>query len=125
MYAAFAYFAHRYIFSKAASFSPKAADWIVAVALLVVPFLPASGLFMEVGFVLAERILYLPSMGFCLLLALVVDRIGSRVTLLKPIAAILVLVVLALYSARTLSRNEVSAVENWLCVLKNLTLLLL
>jgi tetratricopeptide (TPR) repeat protein len=38
-------------------------------ALLVLPFLPASNLFFPVGFVVAERVLYLPSMGFCLLVA--------------------------------------------------------
>ena len=35
-------------------------------AMLVVPFLPASNLFFPVGTVLGERLLYLPSMGFCL-----------------------------------------------------------
>lgn len=39
-----------------------------------VTFLPASGLFFEVGFVLAERVLYLPSLGFCLLLACLLER---------------------------------------------------
>lgn len=36
------------------------ANLIVALALLIVPFVPSTGLFMEVGFVLAERVLYLP-----------------------------------------------------------------
>lgn len=35
---------------------------------LVIPFLPASNLFFRVGFVVAERVLYLPSVGFCVLL---------------------------------------------------------
>lgn len=43
---------------------------IAAWALLVVPFLPASNLPAYVGFVVAERVLYLPSMGACLLVAL-------------------------------------------------------
>uniref|UniRef100_UPI00358F6F31 protein O-mannosyl-transferase TMTC2 isoform X2 n=1 Tax=Myxine glutinosa TaxID=7769 RepID=UPI00358F6F31 len=42
---------------------------IMALALLILPFLPASNLLFYVGFVLAERILYIPSMGFCLLVA--------------------------------------------------------
>ncbi|KAF3854543.1 hypothetical protein F7725_022598 [Dissostichus mawsoni] len=33
------------------------------------PFLPATNLFFYVGFVIAERVLYIPSMGFCLLVA--------------------------------------------------------
>ncbi|KAG8188762.1 hypothetical protein JTE90_012233 [Oedothorax gibbosus] len=41
----------------------------VALSLLGLPFLPASNLFFPVGFVVAERVLYIPSMGFCLLVA--------------------------------------------------------
>jgi tetratricopeptide (TPR) repeat protein len=37
--------------------------------LLIVPFLPASGIFFRVGFTVAERILYVPSMGFALMVA--------------------------------------------------------
>ncbi|XP_065178329.1 protein O-mannosyl-transferase TMTC4-like [Sycon ciliatum] len=43
---------------------------VIALALLVLPYLPASNLFFPVGFVIAERILYLPSMGFSLLVAI-------------------------------------------------------
>ena len=42
---------------------------LLALALLVIPFLPATNLFFSVGFVVAERILYIPSAGFCLLIA--------------------------------------------------------
>eukprot|EP00095_Tigriopus_kingsejongensis_P001095 snap_masked-scaffold193_size270907-processed-gene-1.15 protein:Tk01095 transcript:snap_masked-scaffold193_size270907-processed-gene-1.15-mRNA-1 annotation:"transmembrane and tpr repeat-containing protein cg4050-like" len=42
---------------------------LIALAFMALPFLPASNLFFPVGFVVAERILYLPSMGFCLLVA--------------------------------------------------------
>eukprot|EP00117_Sycon_ciliatum_P018529 scpid9666/ scgid6106/ Transmembrane and TPR repeat-containing protein 1 len=40
---------------------------LVSLCFLVLPFLPASNLFFRVGFVVAERILYLPSIGFSLL----------------------------------------------------------
>lgn len=36
---------------------------------MVLPFLPASNFFFPVGFVIAERVLYMPSMGFCMLIA--------------------------------------------------------
>jgi len=36
----------------------------------ILPFVPASNLLFPVGFVIAERILYLPSMGYCLLVAM-------------------------------------------------------
>ncbi|KZS09880.1 Transmembrane and TPR repeat-containing protein [Daphnia magna] len=41
---------------------------VTALSFLVLPFLPASNLFFYVGFVVAERVLYMPSIGFCLLL---------------------------------------------------------
>lgn len=35
----------------------------------MIPFLPAANILVRVGFVIAERVLYLPSIGFCLLSA--------------------------------------------------------
>ncbi|KAM6448587.1 protein O-mannosyl-transferase TMTC4 isoform 2-T2 [Liasis olivaceus] len=35
---------------------------------LIIPFLPASNLFFRVGFVIAERVTYLPSIGYCILI---------------------------------------------------------
>ncbi|XP_048588556.1 protein O-mannosyl-transferase TMTC4 [Nematostella vectensis] len=48
---------------------------LFGLVMVVVPFLPASNLFVPVGFVIAERVLYIPSMGYCVLLSL-----GIRVT---------------------------------------------
>jgi len=45
---------------------------------MVLPFIPASNLFFPVGFVVAERILYTPSMGFCMLVALGFDIISQN-----------------------------------------------
>ena len=42
-------------------------QFVFSVVLLVLPFLPASNLFFYVGFIVAERILYIPSIGFSLL----------------------------------------------------------
>ncbi|KAH8306321.1 hypothetical protein KR018_007516, partial [Drosophila ironensis] len=39
---------------------------MLALGLMIIPFLPASGI-IRVGFVIAERTLYVPSIGFCLL----------------------------------------------------------
>ncbi|XP_057381513.1 protein O-mannosyl-transferase TMTC1-like [Daphnia carinata] len=39
-------------------------------AVMVWPMLPASNLFYPCGFVVAERLLYLPSLGYCLIVAL-------------------------------------------------------
>jgi len=35
--------------------------------MMIIPFLPASNLLLPVGFVVAERVLYIPSMGLCIL----------------------------------------------------------
>ena len=43
---------------------------MMSLAMLVVPYLPASNVVVHVGFVVAERILYLPSSGWCLLFAI-------------------------------------------------------
>ena len=45
---------------------------------MVLPFIPASNLFFPVGFVVAERVLYMPSMGFCMLVALGVELLVSH-----------------------------------------------
>ncbi|CAJ0953663.1 unnamed protein product, partial [Mesorhabditis belari] len=41
-------------------------------------FLPSSHLFLTVGFTIAERVLYLPSFAFCLLIALVAQKLNTR-----------------------------------------------
>lgn len=42
---------------------------IMSLSFIIFPFLPASNVFFPVGFVVAERVLYMPSMGFCMLIA--------------------------------------------------------
>lgn len=54
-----------FFFTKVVSFSV----FLQALCLMVLPFIPASNLFFPVGFVVAERVLYVPSMGFCVLVA--------------------------------------------------------
>uniref|UniRef100_A0A1A8ISB3 dolichyl-phosphate-mannose--protein mannosyltransferase n=1 Tax=Nothobranchius kuhntae TaxID=321403 RepID=A0A1A8ISB3_NOTKU len=42
---------------------------VFSLGILALPFIPATNLFFYVGFVIAERVLYIPSVGFCLLVA--------------------------------------------------------
>jgi hypothetical protein len=42
---------------------------------LSVPFLPMSGVFLKLGTLLAERLLYIPSMGWCMILALLLHAV--------------------------------------------------
>lgn len=78
----------------------------VCLSMVAFPFLPASNIFFPVGFVLAERVLYIPSMGMCLLTAMGLDALqkaqGRKWLLVARGMCFAVLIAL---SARTLSRN--------------------
>ncbi|XP_039745699.1 protein O-mannosyl-transferase Tmtc3 [Pararge aegeria] len=74
----------------------------MGLALLVLPFLPASNLFFPVGFVVAERVLYMPSMGWCLLVAHGWRLVAKKRA--KLAAAALIFLLLA-FSAKTYVRN--------------------
>lgn len=50
----------------------------LGLCITILPFLPASNLFFTVGFVLAERVLYIPSIGFCILVAMGLTTVGRR-----------------------------------------------
>ena len=49
----------------------------MSLGMIIIPFIPASNLLIRVGFVVAERVLYLPSAGYCLLVGLGVSIIKS------------------------------------------------
>lgn len=57
-----------------AKFNSSAAI-LISTSLLILPFLPATNVLFYVGFVVAERILYLPSVGYCLLIGLGVSKL--------------------------------------------------
>ena len=79
---------------------------IISLALMIFPFLPASNLFFPVGFVVAERVLYLPSMGFCMLVALGLWHLmWQRNSATSKIAKISLISLLLLHSVKTLHRN--------------------
>ncbi|ELU11461.1 hypothetical protein CAPTEDRAFT_171248 [Capitella teleta] len=77
---------------------------VISFALLIFPFIPATNLFFYVGFVIAERVLYIPSMGFALLVAhgaaLMAEKCPKRRIVHVVMAAILLS-----YAARTVLRN--------------------
>ena len=79
---------------------------VLSLAFLVLPFIPATNLFFYVGFVIAERVLYIPSIGFCLLFAYGFSMFWkSGGKFLKIILAMITCVYLVLLSARTVRRN--------------------
>ena len=78
---------------------------VTGLSLLVCPFLPASNLLFPVGFVVAERILYLPSMGFCLLVAHGCDKLWRRSGAWRHLVAAGLLATAAAHSMKTVTRN--------------------
>ncbi|EHB03258.1 Transmembrane and TPR repeat-containing protein 4 [Heterocephalus glaber] len=71
---------------------------------LVIPFLPASNLFFRVGFVVAERVLYLPSAGYCVLLTFGFGAL-SRQTKKKKLISACVLGILLINALRCVIRS--------------------
>ena len=75
-------------------------------ALLVIPFLPASNLFFYVGFVVAERVLYIPSMGYCLLVAAGFQALRAQLRRRgKAVAGVAAVTLLLAMAGRTYLRN--------------------
>lgn len=86
------------------------ASILTIIGFLVFPFLPASNLFFYVGFVIAERILYLPSIGACLAIGAAISgsyNMARKAGMKNVSRGILVGTALFLtcLSARTLIRN--------------------
>ena len=89
---------------------------LVALSWFAVTFLPASGIFLRLGTLLAERLLYLPSVGFCIFFAVILHRVASNLfkllgatnleQLVKPFCFCVSIVIIAMYSLRTVQRNH-------------------
>ncbi|XP_052769332.1 protein O-mannosyl-transferase TMTC2-like [Mya arenaria] len=81
---------------------------IFSAALMVLPFIPATNLFFYVRFVIAERVLYIPSMGFCLLVAHGLHTIYNHFhsnMLKQKLLAIATVFLILMYSGKTVRRN--------------------
>lgn len=78
----------------------------LGLVLLVVPFLPACNIFFRVGFVVAERVLYLSSAGYCLLLAYSLGHCCCRWNKYKKLVCVAVLLLLCVYVARCALRSH-------------------
>jgi len=78
-----------------------------AIAFAALTFAIVSNLLVLIGTLMAERLLYLPSAGFCLLLALAIVTIGARIGRRPTATVALAAVVVGLYAARTVERNAV------------------
>lgn len=84
---------------------------LMGLLIAVLSFLPATNLLFYVGFVVAERILYLPSVGFCLLVGVGLRRLWSLWSTHCPgrsptLLLVCCLTILFGLCAKTIRRNE-------------------
>ena len=86
---------------------------IVAFALTlgIFPFLPASNLLFTVGFVVAERVLYIPSMGFSMLIALgffnlLRSYIPTNHSAMKMFVKLSVIYLMLIHISKVVDRNR-------------------
>ncbi|XP_076023604.1 protein O-mannosyl-transferase TMTC1 isoform X2 [Genypterus blacodes] len=90
------------------SLQEESREVVVGVLFLVFPFIPASNLFFRVGFVVAERVLYMPSMGCCILVVHGLSRLCSMLGRWgTTVLSISMLLLLLLFSWRTVQQNHV------------------
>lgn len=78
--------------------------FLICVLFLVIPFLPATNALFYVGFVVAERVLYLPSVGYCFLVAFGGHLISKRSN--RRVVRAVFLLLLVAFSGRTIRRNR-------------------
>ncbi|XP_029104440.1 protein O-mannosyl-transferase TMTC2-like isoform X1 [Scleropages formosus] len=80
---------------------------VFALSLLCIPFLPATNLFFYVGFVIAERVLYIPSMGFSLLVTLGIRTlcVGLRRRSSRTVLLCCSVMLVILHGIKTVMRN--------------------
>lgn len=87
--------------------SPRVA-LLMFTAFMALPFVPATNILFYVGFVVAERVLYIPSVGFCLLLGLgagVLTRNWDRSDKRNRVFMLSLLLTLCAMCGYTLRRN--------------------
>ncbi|KAI5702804.1 hypothetical protein M8J75_004333 [Diaphorina citri] len=83
----------------------RSAPLVIGGLLVAIPFLPASNLLFTVGFVVAERILYIPSMGLILLLAYGAQILHTHLARRRRALIFASYFLLVIFSVKTISRN--------------------
>lgn len=81
---------------------------LFSLGIMSLPFIPATNLFFYVGFVIAERVLYIPSIGFCLLVATGARTLYIRLRTRgrKALLLCLCMALVLLNGIRTVQRNR-------------------
>jgi hypothetical protein len=84
------------------SFRSASSEIVIALSFFVLPFIPMSSLFLAVGTVVGERLLYPVSAGLSMLLALLIPSFASKtlLTLLVPVYIYLSVSRIAVWSSK-------------------------
>ncbi|EEB14054.1 smile protein, putative [Pediculus humanus corporis] len=77
---------------------------VLGLSLLVFPFLPATNLAVTVGFVVAERLLYIPSLGWTLLVVYGLQLLRIKQKFFSPVP--IVILVIFVFCGRSILRNR-------------------
>uniref|UniRef100_A0A8L7T4E6 dolichyl-phosphate-mannose--protein mannosyltransferase n=2 Tax=Brugia malayi TaxID=6279 RepID=A0A8L7T4E6_BRUMA len=99
---------------------------IFSIVFYIITFLPASNIFVTVGFVLAERVLYLPSVAFCLITVCAYEKTeevmirNKSANILKSVTTIIFIMFFIKSYKRSLEwRNELDLYKSGLKVCPN------
>jgi Tfp pilus assembly protein PilF len=78
-------------------------EWVLAGAIYVCGFAATANLLTPTGTILGERLAYLPSAGFCLLVALIWIQLANRQS---KVAGVVLVVLVLVFAGRTVARNR-------------------
>ncbi|XP_054162010.1 protein O-mannosyl-transferase TMTC1-like isoform X2 [Oppia nitens] len=82
----------------------------IGLTLLIMPYIPASNLFITVGFVVAERVLYIPSIGMIILVCIGYQRITHSTHIfakkLTPIIRSVLFGLIIIFTIKTVRQNK-------------------
>lgn len=79
---------------------------VLGLLLLILPFLPATNLVVTVGFVIAERVLYIPSLGCVLLVVYGAQLLWQSMSKHRQTILFFGIMLLAIGFLRTTARNR-------------------
>lgn len=94
------------LFNVDLRFGSMPARVAMCIAWAVVPYLPVSHLFMTVGTMLAERCLYVPSVGVCFGVAIIVETILKRKLVSGAAVMTIVLIIVSVGAQLSSHRSE-------------------
>ena len=90
--------------------------WAFGILFFFITFSISSNIIIMIGTSMAERLLYVPSLGFCILVAFFLSKLAKTGTtinslkdffLLNPVRSAVTMIIVLSFSVRTLARNPV------------------